>query len=845
MSVRDVTNLRKEGRLNEALELARRELNEDPNEWTRMSLFWVLRDFAMNQFVPTNNLEQARYCLDQMEELLPDMMDDNGAGKRAYQHLYKLILPNANEIKQISDMSKTNPNEAYQRITEKFGTVAQNIDPKLHEDFGWIVYRYMKANSDQLTSIQIRCLLRDYMQLQNERPSLLHSMILNYALNFSKGHSDFSFYRFFMLWGAKNLRYDDYQEGWADGHDIPSLTSRICKVILDSKETFDVSGFVSQFDRQNVIVENLRQSYFWGLMNLQKDNKSDELFQEFMNYADNYSGLGPSHWHSEILKIANRFMIDENASKFIPFIIKWDGLGNFRKEDWAKETNDEGKEFPSLAVKSAKKCFDIIKATTKENIPDTALAWLKGVYEKVKNIDSNDDWNIRNYATICVWCGEIEEAITLYKSLLLHMGEKYYLWAELANLLSNNNDLSIGLLLKAKKIEKNEDFLGDIHLSLASLWQKEGYSSIASKELEAYASHRKEKGWAVSDRYRELITNTVSGSDTSTKVDFNLYISKAEDYVYGEFEWVDFVITNKWMSDDVERCNLFDGNETTLCVKTKRFPVLKKAKAGDVIQFRCNIIEEKQLDTSSWMHRTITVKKTNPLIARKTDKESWSILPLKYGVIDYVNENKKILHIITQNSKQTFSEYKENPLPIDSFVRFREYEDKRKDETRICVAKVEPCTSDEALQFMPNRIVVVDDVNTSKKLFHVVLGPGKVSDVVRFDQTEIRPNIGDFLRISYCIKKNKEGKKRIKFLDIQTSDVGCKGVKGTVTGRLEMKYHGGYCEYDEEPDFAFIKDFYVHRSLLKKYNITHDCDVTAKVVLGGDDKWKVYDLELS
>ena len=69
------------------------------------------------------------------------------------------------------------------------------------------------------------------------------------------------------------------------------------------------------------------------------------------------------------------------------------------------------------------------------------------------------------------------------------------------------------------------------------------------------------------------------------------------------------------------------------------------------------------------------------------------------------------------------------------------------------MAKVEPCTSDEALQFMPNRIVVVDDVNSSKKIFHVVLGHGKVSDVVRFDQTEIRPNIGDYLRISYCIKK--------------------------------------------------------------------------------------------
>ena len=42
---------------------------------------------------------------------------------------------------------------------------------------------------------------------------------------------------------------------------------------------------------------------------------------------------------------------------------------------------------------------------------------------------------------------------------------------------------------------------------------------------------------------------------------------------------------------------------------------------------------------------------------------------------------------------------------------------------------------------------------------------------------------------------------------------------------------------------AFVVGGYVRDLLLGRE--THDCDVTAKVVLGGDDKWKVYDLELS
>ncbi len=484
-----------------------------------------------------------------------------------------------------------------------------------------------------------------------------------------------------------------------------------------------------------------------------------------------------------------------------------------------------------------------MKSTPKDLVPDSALVWLKDMYEKIMQKYTDDDWSIRNYATICAWRDDVEEAIKLYKRLLINMGDKYYLWSELSNLLPKRNDLRIGLLLKAKKLEKNEDFLGDIHLSLASLWEEEGFSNIAIKELKEYETHRRDKGWSVSDYFRELQAKISTCDNEPVHIDFNSYINIAEDYVYSDFEWTDFVIIDKWKSDNEERCKLYDGKEIILNIKTKKFPILKKSKTGDVVQFKC-YIKERQTNVHSWTNSKIKENKTTPLVARKTEKEPWAILPVKYGVIDYVNEKKKMLHIITQSSKQTFSQYKGEPLPTDSFVKFREYANKHTDEIRTYITDVLPCSSDEALQYMPTRVVAVDDVNYDKKLFHVVLGPGKVSDIVYFDQTDIRPSIGDFLRIVYCIKKNKEGKKRIKFLDIQPSDIECNGVTDTVEGRLEVKYRDGYYCPDENPDFAFIKDFYVHRKLLKKYNITEDCDVVAKIILGGDDKWKVYDLAL-
>lgn len=844
MSVRDVTNLRKEGKLKEAFELAKKEMNEDSNEWTNMSMFWVLRDYVQNVFLPAKNMEQAKLFLAEMASLLPIMIDDSGAGQRAYQTLYRLILPNADLIKSATELSKTDPTTAYKNVLEKFGAKANGVDAALHEDYGWIIYRYVKYNANTLQPAQIQSLLQDYLGLQNERPSMLHSTMLNYALNYTKEHRDFNIYDFVIVWGLDKFRDDDYYDGWYEGNRVPSLIEKVCRAIIESGKVFDIETFVEQLGaRKNDVIEHLRQAYFWKLINLQKENKEEQLWNAFDYYAKNYSALGPSHWHSEILNIANRIMDGDNSYRFLPFIMQWNINGNLREEDWQKEKDSEGNVYPSLALKTSKKCFEIVKSNPQIRNDSNIILWLKSLYSDVITHNAEDDWSTRNYATICLWGGLDGEAVEVYKKLLSKMGDKYYLWSELASCIDNNR-LRIGLLLKAKSLEKNEDFLGDIHLSLAKCWEDESYYAIASQELAFYSKHREEKGWSFSNTYKELSDKLKSNNINSQNPNFIEYIQDAEDFVYSDFDWHNYVLTDKWVHDGKEYCNFVDGESQSFSVKTKRFPILKKAKPGTIFNIKCRIDDVKQEINTIFFeekhktsHRNIT-----PLTMRISDAEPWSIFPIKYGIVEYVNEEKHILHILTQESKLAFGAINTRTIPPDSFVKFKEYDVKQDNETKTYAVGVVQCSREEALPNMRCRIVVVDDVNENKQLFHIVLGRNLVSDIVRFDQTDIRPSIGDFLQISYCVRKNKKGEKRIKILDIKKSDKECEGVTKTISGRLLVKYKDLY--EDTQPNFAFIEDNYVHKNVLNAHNITEDCNVIAKLVLGGDNKWKVYDLEV-
>lgn len=852
MSVKDVSRLRKNGELDAALDMARREIAVERDEWTEMSLFWVLRDYCKNVYLPQGDRTRAMACLSEMGDLVKTMMDDNGAGLTAYTYLVKQMMPNSDRIKQLSELSKSDAVSAYNQAIELAGHAGESLEALLHEDFGWIVYRYMKAQAASMTSVQVRTLLRDYMLLKNERPSLLHSMILNFALNFAKENDDFKFDKFFLMWGPENLRYDDFNSSYADGHDIPSFISRICRVLVEKNADVNIDELSEKFGyhiSKEGLVDLFRQPIFWRLMDLHRNNQLDSLWTAFDNYVTQYSQYGSSHWHSEILKIAARFMTEQESNRFIPFVMKWD-VDNLRSQDWKGEKGEDGTEYKPLAVTVAKKCFDSIKSVPNKEAVTNQIVWLKNFYDILLEHEQNDEWSIRNSATISVWQNDFSTALSIYKRLIVDLSDKYYVWSEMAACVQNDDDLKIGLLLKAKNLEKNEDFIGDIHLDLAETWINMGNINQASKEIEAYVAHRNKKGWSIPERYNELSERLKGISQSYTGLSVPELIDKAEDFVFNECDIYEFVLTEKWKASEVEFCNFTNGNDLTLQVKTKRFAALKKGNPGDVFKFRCKIEEVVKPDPSApvWQHKTITEKTVIPLTANKTNLEPWSILSVEHGVIEYINTEKKTIHILFRGLRVAFLYYKETELKNGDFVSFKYYETKRKDGTKLYKAtNATRITKEEACEYFLHGIVAVDDVNETKKLFHVVFGPRKISDIVRYEETDIRPSVGDLLEVTYLVKYGKDNKKRVRFFEIKKAidDTKADNLRKTIQGRLSVKYKDYTMEFDEDgkPDFGFIGDHYVHRKLLRENGITNDCDVIAEAVFSTShdrQEWKIF-----
>lgn len=92
------------------------------------------------------------------------------------------------------------------------------------------------------------------------------------------------------------------------------------------------------------------------------------------------------------------------------------------------------------------------------------------------------------------------------------------------------------------------------------------------------------------------------------------------------------------------------------------------------------------------------------------------------------------------------------------------------------------------------------------------------------------------------IKKNPSKQKYfVEVLKAEATDEINNDLIRHISGLLEVKYRGVHD--NEFPDFAFIDDYYVHKNILEKYNITSDCEVFAKAIYTGNKKWKIYDLE--
>lgn len=236
----------------------------------------------------------------------------------------------------------------------------------------------------------------------------------------------------------------------------------------------------------------------WILYKYLKDNFENIGSKESRKVLATYLKLNiprPSLLHSLFLYLAMKIKKKYEDFKFSVFLKIW-GFNNFRNDDWARTTHDE-KRYPSV-VQTAISLYlsekkDISNGTDKDF--DELLKNAVGKYP--------DDLNlIRQMAVSKIRKNEKDEAIRIYKELLLK-DNRYYLWHELSKLIDDHS-LKKSCLCMALNMQRQENYVGAIHIDLAKLLIEENDYSQALCELKKYQTTYIENKWKINNDYYTL-----------------------------------------------------------------------------------------------------------------------------------------------------------------------------------------------------------------------------------------------------------------------------------------------------------------------------------------------------
>src|SRR5690606_13237480 len=134
----------------------------------------VLIDLC-KKFVSEQNLNHAQIYFNQLSGIQFDYEDEFVETIKKQIHFLKPKIDiNYSEVQKAEELSKTGKNQEALAIFKNL--ISQNRLTELHhESYGWIIYRYIKAEESNLSLVDVKKLLMEYLNLKIDKSSNLHS----------------------------------------------------------------------------------------------------------------------------------------------------------------------------------------------------------------------------------------------------------------------------------------------------------------------------------------------------------------------------------------------------------------------------------------------------------------------------------------------------------------------------------------------------------------------------------------------------------------------------------------------------------------------------------------------
>lgn len=226
-TIKEITQLRKGGHLDQATEAAEAEFARNANLYTAGALFWCLNDYAKKE----SDVEVLKSLIDRMETLYKEHAPTDTFMPQSLKLLQLRLNPLAIRIKNAIEMAKTGSvdMDLLEELRSSLGN--GTLDGDLYRDFGWLLYFALK-NMHEADFRRRKILLYTYFLLRLPAPSLLHSLILGEAIVIEKNTPlQFRIRDFMNLWGWDNLTEDDWKQYHSDnGHTASSRVEKLISV---------------------------------------------------------------------------------------------------------------------------------------------------------------------------------------------------------------------------------------------------------------------------------------------------------------------------------------------------------------------------------------------------------------------------------------------------------------------------------------------------------------------------------------------------------------------------------------------------------------------------------------
>lgn len=630
MSFKDVTSLRKEGRLDEAIEMAWDDFSSDPNNYSASALFWTLK-LLCERSLREHDCNSALTYFQDMQTTYEHMDDYEGIAERSLSSLETKVFQEYNKITSLlSDSKAGNSDDAIEYVLR---LDFEEYPERVQENIAWIIYYHIKLKMTGIDMPAFDTLTCTYFKLQIPKPSIVHSQMLNLAIKFAGLNNSYDLVGFIKRWGVCNFSEEDCKSdpSFAGGLSLKERAIRRC-FINQSTSLSDVIEIFSDDDsvNGNDIAELLSRSYYSILYKDSAESKNkNQYYKDAEAYINRIEGVDVSNvFHSKILDSVIWELDNNKKSWFKTFFEKWGLESGFLDEDW-KSISKDGISRVSLAERALTKYAESIdnEAINTETYKEL-LKYALGKLEGNENI-------ARRLAKLYFNEGQKEEAVQLIKNLIQNQAAKYYFWFDLAEYVEDNMELCAACCAQALLMNPDEKYVGKIHLVLGALLHEMGKDNEAFFEIERYRLTNEENGWPVKGSYHTLKAqlSTQSTTITSNKELYKSLAVLADEFLFSDLPSTSMVLCDSRFEENSNGKNrlmfyLYDSNHQCFRINPSVYGLNRKAKIKSC--FAVKYVEKEG------RIRIISVKHI----------QNTPVLKYQNAVVDNVNTTKNVVHVV-------------------------------------------------------------------------------------------------------------------------------------------------------------------------------------------------------